>query len=273
MSRAVTRNALEVSVAFDSIAERYDDIFTETLIGRTQRNAVWDLLTQVFSPTDRVLELNCGTGEDAFFLARRGTSVTACDASPAMIAVAQRRKSREAPQAKIQFQVVCSEDIASLAAEAPFDGAFSNFSGLNCVADICGVALSLGKLVRPGGRLLICLSSRFCLWETLWFLAHAKAGKAFRRVSGQTVASVNGVPVPVWYPSIRRLRDVFSGCFHLRSFRAVGLFVPPSYIEPFIRKHESLISFLANLDRIFAGLPVFRCIGDHILLDFERVRQ
>jgi len=273
MNEAAAQNALTGSSAFDSIAERYDDIFTNTLVGRAQRNAVWDSLTHAFSPTDSILELNCGTGEDALFLARLGASVTACDASPAMIAVAGRRKSREVPHAELQFQILSNEKLHEMQVVQPFDGAFSNFSGLNCVADIQTVALSLGKLVRPGGRVLICLSSRFCAWETLWFLLRMKASKAFRRVSGRSIASVNGVSIPVWYPSIRSLRKVFSGWFTLRSFRAVGLFVPPSYVDPFIRRHESLFSFLANLDRAFAGLPVLRCLGDHVLLDFERLQQ
>jgi len=273
MSGVGTQNAAAISQAFDSIAECYDDIFTQTLVGRAQRNAVWDSLTQVFSPADRVLELNCGTGEDGLFLARRGTSVIACDASPAMIAVARRRRSREASQARIQFQVLRNENILEMEAEAPFDGAFSNFSGLNCVADIQAVALSLGKLVRPGGRVLICLSSRFCAWETLWFLARMNVRKAFRRVSGRTIASVNGVSIPVWYPSVRLLRKVFSDWFRLRSFRAVGLFVPPSYVEPFVRRHDGLISLFANLDRALAGLPFLRCLGDHVLLDFERIQR
>ena len=272
MSRAVTQNAAAISLAFDSIAECYDDIFTETLVGRAQRNAVWNSLTEAFSPADRVLELNCGTGEDGLFLARRGTSVIACDASPAMIAVARRRKSQEASQAKIQFEVLPSENILEMESGAPFDGAFSNFSGLNCVADIQPVARSLGKLVRPGGRVLICLSSRFCAWETLWFLSRMNVSKAFRRFSGRTIASLNGVSIPVWYPSIRRLRKAFSDWFQLRSIRAVGLFVPPSYVEPFIRRHESLISLFRSLDRALAGLPFLRCVGDHVLLDFERLQ-
>jgi ubiquinone/menaquinone biosynthesis C-methylase UbiE len=272
MSRAVTQDAAAISLAFDSIAECYDDIFTETLVGRAQRNAVWNSLTEAFSPTDRVLELNCGTGEDGLFLARRGTSVVACDASPAMIAVARRRKSQEASQATIQFEVLPSENILEMQSRAPFDGAFSNFSGLNCVADIQPVARSLGKLVRPGGRVLICLSSRFCAWETLWFLSRMNVSKAFRRFSGRTIASLNGVSIPVWYPSIRRLRKAFSDWFQLRAIRAVGLFVPPSYVEPFIRRHESLISLFANLDRALAGLPFLRCVGDHVLLDFKRIQ-
>lgn len=81
----------QAGLAFDSIAEQYDDIFTRSLIGRAQRDAVWDVLRRTFRTGERILELNCGTGEDALFLSRLGVSVVACDASKRMIAVAARR--------------------------------------------------------------------------------------------------------------------------------------------------------------------------------------
>ena len=87
----------QAGLAFDSLAERYDDIFTNSLIGRAQRHAVWTVATQTFQRGDHILELNCGTGEDALFLARLGMSVFACDASEKMIAVATRRRAVEAP--------------------------------------------------------------------------------------------------------------------------------------------------------------------------------
>ena len=70
-----------VGLAFDTIAEQYDDLFTHSLIGRAQRNVVWEVLRHTFIPRERILELNCGTGEDALFLSRMGVSVHACDAS------------------------------------------------------------------------------------------------------------------------------------------------------------------------------------------------
>src|SRR5262249_61700541 len=74
------------------MAASYDVAFTESLIGRAQREVVWDLLKRVFHRGDRILELNCGTGEDALFLVRRGVSVVAYDASPRMIEVANQRQ-------------------------------------------------------------------------------------------------------------------------------------------------------------------------------------
>ncbi len=76
---------------FDALAERYDDTFTMSKIGQAQRASVWKELERAFHLGDRVLEVGCGTGVDACFLAQRGVTVFACDASSQMIAVAQRR--------------------------------------------------------------------------------------------------------------------------------------------------------------------------------------
>src|ERR1700755_1327236 len=90
-------------LAFDQLATRYDDLFTRSLIGRAQRNAVWNVLAQTFQSGDHVLELNCGTGEDAFFLAGKGVSVVACDASEQMIELARKRHCTEAPNSPVMF--------------------------------------------------------------------------------------------------------------------------------------------------------------------------
>ncbi|MGB5173380.1 MAG: class I SAM-dependent methyltransferase, partial [Thermoanaerobaculia bacterium] len=60
---------------------------------RIEREA--DLLGRVLSsgPSERVLDLGCGTGEHARFLAQQGFSVVGIDSSESQIATA-----REAPQ-------------------------------------------------------------------------------------------------------------------------------------------------------------------------------
>jgi ubiquinone/menaquinone biosynthesis C-methylase UbiE len=70
---------------FDRLAPSYDSEFTDSIIGRAQRNSVWKVLLRTFHAGDNILELNCGTGEDALFLAQHDISVFSCDASQAMI--------------------------------------------------------------------------------------------------------------------------------------------------------------------------------------------
>src|ERR1044071_879685 len=98
-------------LAFDTLVEHDDELFTGSLIGRAQRDAVWDLLRATFRSGDRVLELNCGTGEDALFLSGMGVSVYACDASERMIAVAGRRVAAQSRNAQIELEVRPTEKI------------------------------------------------------------------------------------------------------------------------------------------------------------------
>jgi 2-polyprenyl-3-methyl-5-hydroxy-6-metoxy-1,4-benzoquinol methylase len=256
--------------AFDSLAEIYDDVFTHSIIGRSQREAVWQTVLDTFKPRDRILEINCGTGEDAIFLARHGMTVLACDASERMIAVAEHRRAIEAPVSSVEFLLLPTEQLGDLNGLRPFDGVFSNFSGLNCVADLESVARTLASLVRPGGSLLLCLSTRCCLWEAFWFIARAEFAKASRRWSGKATAQVDGISVNVCYPTIRALRRIFSPEFRLGSYKGIGITVPPSYLEPWASRHPQVICWMRKLDQAICRCPILRATGDHVLLQFER---
>ena len=260
-------------LAFNAIAHQYDDLFTKSLIGRAQRNAVWNVLGSVFRSGERVLELNCGTGEDALFLARKGVSVYACDASDRMILVAAARMAREPRGAMVQLEVRATEDIGDLARNEQFDGVLSNFSGLNCVADLSDVARQLATLVRPGGHLVFCFSTRFCAWEVLWFLAHARPGRAFRRWKGSADASLGSAKVTVHYPRLKDIQIAFRPWFRLIACKGIGVTVPPSYMEHVAQRYWRLLKKLERVDNAISALPGIRIFGDHMLLVLERTES
>jgi SAM-dependent methyltransferase len=155
-------------IPFDATAETYDDTFTNSLIGNAQRQVVWDELDRVFHAGDRVLELNCGTGVDALHLGDRGVHVLACDVAPRMIGVASRRLSKL--DTRVEFRTLATEKILEIrdsVSSAQFDGAFSNFAGLNCVEDLSAVARDLAQLLKPHAQIVLCLFGPFCAWEIL----------------------------------------------------------------------------------------------------------
>ena len=258
------------ATAFDRVASTYDELFTNTAIGRAQRNQVWRKLLAAFPQGSRILELNCGTGEDARFLTKRGRYVVACDASAAMIEVARRHGQEEDGPANVEYFQVANEDLGTLNVKKPFDGAFSNFSGLNCVAELKPDARHLANLVRPGGRVLVCLWSRVSVAEVLWYLLHGQTKNAVRRLSGKATARLGEMTISVFYPTVGGMRRSFSPWFRLRSRCAVGLFVPPSYVEQSFNKRGATLARLVWLDRFCAEWPILRDVGDHMLLEFER---
>jgi len=261
------------AVAFDQIASSYDELFTQSSIGRAQRKQVWSKLLAAFPPESHLLELNCGTGEDARFLAARGRSVVACDASAAMITIARQRASQEYEGASVDYLQVANEELELFCESDAFDGAFSNFSGLNCLDDIAPVAKSLAVSVKPGGRVLVCLWSRVCVAEGVWFLLHGQPKKALRRIWGKANARIGGIAIAVSYPTVRAMRKMFAPWFRLETLSAIGLFVPPSYTEGWIRDQGALLSRLERLDQLFAGWPLLRNLGDHVLLEFVKCQR
>ena len=97
---------MSTAALFERLAPRYDELWTGTAIGRAQRNAVWCVVDRLFLPGDRILDIGCGTGEDAVHLAAGGVSVLAVDASPAMVARASARG--------VAAQVMRAEDLGRL---------------------------------------------------------------------------------------------------------------------------------------------------------------
>src|SRR5580698_1184558 len=152
------------SGCFDLLAADYDQTWTNSGAGRLQRDAVWRYLFPLCRAGDRVLDLGCGTGEDACGLARAGVNVSALDASPAMVRIARNRG--------VSAELGSIEAIGDL--EGSFDVVFSNFGAMNCVPEVSALRGPLANLVRPEGYLVICLLSRFCLMESLSFAAQLR---------------------------------------------------------------------------------------------------
>jgi SAM-dependent methyltransferase len=261
--------ATQAGLAFDTLAEDYDAHFTRSSIGRAQRDAVWRKAAEVFRGDLSILELNCGTGEDALFLAGQGHRITALDASRAMIDRASQRKENEAPNATVDFRLLPTEYLGALPPTC-FDAVFSNFSGLNCVDDLADVAMQLARRTNTGAPALLCFSTRFCLWESAWYMLCGKRRKAVRRWSGHSTAVLNGVDISVHYPTIRDIARAFSPHFTLRSGTGIGIFVPPSYLESWMQRSPRVLAMLAAVDRVVCRLPTLRTLGDHVLLHFVR---
>jgi hypothetical protein len=219
---AASQGNEQTIVAFDSFASRYDDLFSRSRIG-TQRGGVWEVLANTFRPGDEILLLNCRTREDAIFLAMLDVSVVTSDAPEGMV--------QTGCNPLIQHLLLAAEHLSKHPTGALFDGALSNLSGLNGVADLNQAARDPASLVTMGAPLIIRLSSRFCLSETLWFLLHGNFRKAFRRSTGIATVKVGNCTVKMRYPALREVRNLFSPSFLMRSCIGIGVAVPPSYLE------------------------------------------
>src|SRR5215217_6336226 len=142
-------------LAFDLAASSYDEEFTHSMIGMLQRERVHLFLKKALRAAQlKILEINCGSGEDAIWLARHGNEVIATDASPKMIEIVKEKISLNHFGKKIETKVCSFDDLRSNFKNEQFDFIFSNFGGLNCVSSEQLEKLSedFASLLKPHGK-------------------------------------------------------------------------------------------------------------------------
>jgi SAM-dependent methyltransferase len=253
-----------VASAFDRAADDYDR-FTEGVIGGVLRAIVHERLRARCRPGDRMLEINCGTGEDAVWLARQGCHVVATDVSAGMLAVARRKVDAAGAADRVEVRQSAIEAID--ARLGTFDGLLSNFGGLNCVTSLAVTMPRLAARVRPGGFAVCSIMGPAVPWEWAWFLLQGRPGKAFRRFRRD---GVEWRGVRVRYPSIAETTRAAAPWFVRRRVAALGCLVPPSYVEGWAGRHRRGVAWLARVERLLGAMRPLPDLSDHYLIELER---
>jgi 2-polyprenyl-3-methyl-5-hydroxy-6-metoxy-1,4-benzoquinol methylase len=259
---------------FDHVAREYDRVFTDTPLGCRQRLIVHRYLAGVVTPGARVLELNCGTGEDALWLAERTARVVATDISGEMIDVARRKADRSPFSGRITFRRMPIEELQEEGAIEDlgrFDLILSNFDGLNCLRDLSWLPTTLAALLEPGGNVVLVFMNPVCMMEILFFLARGRFKRSVERLrrDGSSAHIGNEVSVRTYFHPVHRVREIFGGKFLLRRTMAVGLTTPPTLMRDFYHRHRSWFARLFPLEEWLSPLPPFNRLGDHVLLHFQ----
>jgi demethylmenaquinone methyltransferase/2-methoxy-6-polyprenyl-1,4-benzoquinol methylase len=150
MSRAsLDKDPHEVAAMFDGVAERYDRTNSVTSLGLDRH---WRSVTRRVldpEPGQKVLDVAAGTAVSTVGLAETGAWCVALDFSLGML---RRGSAREVPK------------VAADALRLPFgDGVFDAVTvsfGLRNMSDTVAALTELRRVVRPGGRLVVCEFSR-----------------------------------------------------------------------------------------------------------------
>ena len=132
--------------------------------------------------SSRVLDLGCGPGCDAEYLAKCGHRVTAVDWSPAMVGEARRRMRDGGVDLPVHVLRLGIHELDQLA-PAMFDAAVSNLGPLNCVPDVARAARLIADRLCRGGVLAASVIGRVCPWEIARFLARGDWARARIRFS------------------------------------------------------------------------------------------
>lgn len=251
--------------SFDKVAINYDETFTNTSIGKAQRNAVWINIDQnKFQQNSYVLELNCGTGEDASRWKERKMNILATDISEAMITLAKSKFP------KIEFKELdiknCREELKNKSI------VFSNFGGFNCLSkdEIQQFFQIANQNLNESASIILVIMGKKCIWDNLFLLLKGKFSQFGRRNTDQTISiSVENTKVQTWYYSPKDIKKMAGSNFKVEKLKPIGLMVPPSYLSKWFDNNPWLISILAFKDR-FLSLSILANYADHYYIQFTK---
>lgn len=268
-SMGLVINEHKAAGAFSRQAPLFDDLYGgNTIIGykrwRVRSHALNHLPEQ-----GNILELNCGTGEDALFFAQNGFNVHGTDLSTGMLE--QFEQKTIAYSDKVSFEQCSFTELKKLQNKGPYDMIFSNFGGLNCTGELDKVLASLDELLKPGGVATLVIISKFCLWET-FLIFKGKFKTAFRRFFSNNgrKARVEGEYFTCWYYNPNYVVDKLGASFEVLNIEGLCTIVPPSYIENFAEKHSAVYRFLVKLENRMKSSWPWRYWGDYYIISLKK---
>ncbi|CCG99602.1 3-demethylubiquinone-9 3-methyltransferase [Fibrella aestuarina BUZ 2] len=150
------------------IAQAFDERYKQSPDFQ-ERYRVWAaLLDQYVRPGDRVLDAGCGPGVFSLYAAQRGATVTAIDASNAMIDLT-RQAARQA-----QLTICAEIDWLPLTHDRGCFDLILSSSVLEYVPNLPGTLVSLDRQVAAGGLLIVSMPNRRSVYRCLerigyWF--------------------------------------------------------------------------------------------------------
>ena len=170
----------------------------------------------------RVLEVGCGWGELAVWIARdTEAEVVAIDLSPRMVELARSRG--------VDARVADVQDLPF--ADASFDVAVAAWM-LYHVPDLDRGIAEVARVLRPGGRLVASTNSRFHLMELRELVGSGPSTLTFARENGSELLAVHFARVT---------REDVDGTMQ---------FADRSAVEAYVRASIAMSPYLANLPAV-----------------------
>jgi hypothetical protein len=111
-----------------------------------------------------------------------------------------------------------------------------------------------------------------CFIEKLYFFLKFDKAKVLRRKQKLGVETkLNDEIFTTYYYSPKQIKTIFKSGFEIITTKPIGLFVPPSYLETFVKNHPTFFKFLLKIDSVFTRFGFLSNIADHYLIHLKRI--
>ena len=268
-----------VEGGYDLLAPTYDEDVGVNPIGEQMRRAFRKHLAQAFSRAHRVLEIGCGTGIDALWLAQLGMEVVATDISQEMLKRAVAKAEALGLRDLVQTRRMAASEIGVLGEEfgpEAFDGAYCHAGAMNMDPNLREVPHQLAHLLQRQGLFVCSVINKTSLFEIVFYLAVLRPRKAFRRLNRVVPIPIsrrdplNRYVVPTRFYSPAEVGCIFEADFSVVGTQGLQVFLPPSNLAD---EYEQLRPLFVPLEQIEEWLSTHRPMnawGHHTIITLQR---
>ncbi|MCB0280150.1 MAG: methyltransferase domain-containing protein [Calditrichaeota bacterium] len=256
-----------INNAFSKQSHYFDTIEIDNPILEWIRRQIREHLETFLVSESHILELNSGTGLDAIYFAKKGHRVFATDIAEGMIEQIKQKVSDENLSERIKVKHASFEKL-KLNNDQQFNYVFSNFSGLNCAADLEKVINQFIHNLQANSYVTFVLLPKICPWEIIYLLK-GKFRFAFRRFSKNSTGRIAGSTIRLFYHSINKIKRAFGNQFRLIKIQGVACFSFPPFMLKYAHKYPRFYRILTRIDERLCNIFPFNRLCDLYIVTMQ----
>ena len=257
--------------AFNQVADTIETTAVQNPVNTWMRKTSRREILATFPPGSALVEIGCGTGADAVFLAERTYRIAAFDISDRMVEISRKRVATQKLEGRVLVWRGRLKEVAdelSRSQWCPFDGAFANFS-LAYEESLREVAQTVYGLLKPRARFVFTLPNKLCVSEPAIALVRLRIRRALGRFCEPLLATIHGTTVRVHVYTTARVRKILQGLFEIEATTGVPVFMPPpSFYRPALERLRASLELFD--DRLATRFP-WRHLGETTLFKARKV--
>ncbi|MEZ7901661.1 MAG: methyltransferase domain-containing protein [Flavobacteriales bacterium] len=259
-----------VKKGFSKIAEEYEELEESSSLIQYKRKIIRGHLLNRLDKGSNLLEINCGSGLDALYFAKRGYKVLATDVANGMLQEVKLKIGRNKLEGKLSCQKVSFDELSKFE-EKQFSGIFSNFGGLNCIdgSEINQVIKDFAKIIKPRGVITLVIMPKNTPYEWLRILKGNKS--AFRRLNTDgVIANVKGEKIMTYYHSAGEVKRMLKQDFENIQIENIFTFGPSGSSYHYPKKYPFLFKVLITIDKFLNKIGVLKGVGDYYIISASK---
>ena len=255
-----------IDKGFSAIYDEYEEIDKTGIVVKWMRKRVHNHIEKHLRKSDKILELNAGSGIDAIHFAKLGHSVLATDISEGFVQYLSKKIKAEQLQSHVNYKKLSFTEINQI--DEKFDYIFSNFGGLNCIGNLEEIFCHFDKLLNKDGKVSLVIMPKITPWEWLSFFRSLKY--AFRRFSNKPfLANIENHKVSVWYHSLQDVKNNLEESFKVLEVENVAFLCPTGANDDFAKRFPIIYKYLVRFEMRFNKyLP--KGIGDYYIITVKK---